>query len=206
MIGVVCPSSFEYRGLARAGLNSRRAALVCSGMGKLRALGACHGLLRRHPKLRHVLLVGFAGGLSGLKVGDRIEPSVFIEQDYDARPFEKFPNLIRRRAKPLLAGSLDAAMLTQDRFLKENPYRNGPYAKRYPRLACDMESYAAALFARTTGVGFSVLKFVSDAADETADHDFLKACRQLAPKLNASVRAALRALDSGILEARGKRR
>jgi len=195
VIGVICPSRFEYRFLDRGGARSRRSALVCSGMGKLRALEACHGLLRKHPKLKHVLLVGFAGALSGLRVGDRIEPSVFIEQDYDARPFEKFPNTIRRKGKRLLPGSLDACMLTQDRFVKDNPYKDGPYAARHPRLACDMESYAVALFAAKNNIEFSVIKYVSDAADESADHDFLKACRRLAPQLNASVKSALQHLQ-----------
>ncbi len=196
MIGVVCPSKFEYQFLDRAGL-SRRAELVCAGMGKVRTAVALHEMLMRR-RLKGLLLIGFAGGLSRLKVGDMIEPGTFIEQDYDARPFEPFPNTLKKRhGRKLLARSLSAAMLTQDRFLKENPYKNGPYAKKHPRLACDMESYAFAYFCERAKVPYSVVKFVSDSADGTADHDFLAACRRLAPELSAVAKEAVIRLEKG---------
>ncbi len=133
-------------------------------------------------------LIGFAGALTpDLKVGDIIEPDQFIEQDYNAEPFEKFPNIIKRNQKKLLRDSLDAVMLTQDKFLKENPYKDGPYAKKYKRLACDMESYAVAHFCEMARVNYHVVKLISDSADESADHDFLKACRELSPRLNSLV-------------------
>lgn len=191
MTGIVCPSVFEYRFLKDVKLDKKKAALVLSGMGKVRALHACHELARRNPGLDRLLLVGYAGGLSGLEVGDLVEPDVFIEQDYDARPFEPFPNRIRWGAKKLFARSKRAAMLTQDRFLKENPFRGTALARRYPRLACDMESYAVAYFCRARKIRFSALKFISDAADSSADHDFLKACRALAGRLKRTVREAL---------------
>ena len=82
-------------------------------------------------------------------------------------------------------------MLTQDRFLKENPYRGGPYAKKYKTLACDMESYAVAYFCKEARLRFASLKLISDSADHAADHDFLKACRDLSPKLNRVVLQAV---------------
>jgi nucleoside phosphorylase len=194
MIGIVCPSRFEYKFLDRAGL-AKRSELVCAGMGKVRTVTALHEMLTRR-RLKGLLLIGFAGGLSRLKVGDVVEPSTFIEQDYDARPFEPFPNTLKKtRGRKLLARSLDAAMLTQDRFLKENPYKNGPYAKKYPRLACDMESYAFAYFCERVKIRYSVLKFVSDAADGAADRDFLAACRRLAPELSAAAKEAAERLE-----------
>ena len=127
---------------------------MLSGMGKLRALQACH---EARPAPSHVLLVGYAGSLSrSLKIGDLIEPDVFIEQDYDARPFERFPHHIRSSTRKLFARSKRAAMLTQDRFLTENPFRETPLARRYPNLACDMEAYAAALYCRSKSVPLSV--------------------------------------------------
>ena len=197
MVGVICPSVFEYRSLGHSKLRRERMVLIHSGMGKLRALSACHKLIKERPRLKSILLVGFAGGLTpSLKVGDIIEPSVFIEQDYNAEPFEKFPNIIKRNGRrKLIRASSDAAMLTQDKFLKENPYREGPYAKKYPRLACDMESYAVAHFCRASGIPYAVVKLISDSADANADHDFLKACRQLAPKLNETVLEAVHVIS-----------
>ena len=189
---MICPSIFEYRFLKQEKLDKRLARLVLSGMGKVRALHACHELARKCPELSSVLLVGYAGSLSPtLEVGDLIEPDVFIEQDYDARPFEPFPNSIRLPSKKLFAQSKSAAMLTQDRFLKENPFKGTALAKRYPRLACDMEAYAVAYFCRQRKLSFTALKFISDTADGSADHDFLKACRALAPRLRRTVREAV---------------
>ena len=190
MIGVICPSIFEYRSLDRARLQKDGAVIVQSGMGKLRAMYACAELRRQKKKLRHILLIGFAGGLTAnLKVGQVVEPSLFIEQDYFAEPFEKFPNQIRRTGfKKMLRDSTEAVMLTQDRFLTENPYREGPYAKKFKKIACDMESYAVAHYCRNARVPYGVIKLISDSADENADHDFLAACKRLAPKLNQTVR------------------
>ena len=196
MIGVLCPSIFEYRALDAAALRKRGVKLARSGMGKLRALRACSELHRRHPELRHILLIGFAGGLTpGLKIGDRIEPYLFIEQDYFAEPFEKFPNRIRRAPfKKLLRDSSGVVMLTQDRFLTKNPYAGAHGKRPFKNIACDMESYAVAYYCREASIPYSVVKLISDSADANADHDFLKACRRLAPKLNHTVLEAVKRL------------
>lgn len=185
MIGIVCPSEFEAKALNRRALE-RQAALIVSGMGKVRAIYACARLAATVRPLKGILLVGFAGGLTGnLRVGDVIEPQVFIEQDYDARPLERFPHIIRQRPqRKLLRESRRAVMLTQDRFLTSNPYGSGPEAARYRTLACDMESYAVAYFCEQARLRYGVVKLISDVADASAGHDFLAACTRLAPKLN----------------------
>ena len=158
-------------------------------MGKLRAMHACASLCRSGHS-QHIFLIGFAGGLTtGLKVGDVIEPRLFIEQDYFAEPFEKFPNRVRSNARPLIARSIVCTMLTQDRFLTENPYKN---KKSVDLIACDMESYAVAYFCSKEKIPYSVIKLISDSADENADHDFLKACKKLSPKLNRTVLEAIK--------------
>ena len=190
MIGVICPSAFEYE-MLNVDWPAMGAQVVLSGMGKLRALEACHKLNYKND-LRAILLLGFAGSLSdSLDIGDVIEPSVFIEQDYNVEPFEIFPNQVLMTREKLLAESKKAALLTQDRFLKENPYRGSKMETRYGALACDMEAYAVAYFGKTHGISCSVVKLISDRADDTAEHDFLKACRELAPKLNRVVSEAL---------------
>ncbi|HXV18770.1 MAG TPA: 5'-methylthioadenosine/S-adenosylhomocysteine nucleosidase [Candidatus Omnitrophota bacterium] len=206
MIGIICPSQFEYEVLSRAHLTRKGDHLVLSGMGKLRAAHACHRLARDHD-VKWILLIGYAGGLSNLSVGDVMEPDTFIEQDYFAEPFEKFPNILSKEdPKRLLGSSKSGLMLTQDRFLTSNPYKDSEYAKKYPRIACDMESYAVAHFCRESGLPYSVVKLISDSADANADHDFLKACRELAPLLNDTaldclekIRAALRRPSADLL-------
>ncbi|MBI2093773.1 MAG: hypothetical protein HYT88_03510 [Candidatus Omnitrophica bacterium] len=219
MIGIICPSSFEAKALRRHALKKHSVVMV-SGMGKLRALYACTRLSSvKH--LRGILLVGFAGGLtSNLSVGDLAEPSVFVEQDYNAEPLEKFPHLIRKSGrKKWLPQSIPVTMLTQDRFLTSNPYKKGAppdllrrsipvglkgvppdlrcksipvglkgaYARKFSSLACDMESYAIAFYCERQKIRYGVLKLISDCADQDASHDFLKACQELAPKLNEVV-------------------
>lgn len=197
MIGVICPSIFEYRALDKTALRRKRVTLVRSGMGKLRAMYACAWMHRKLPGLRHILLIGFAGGLKGgLKIGDVIEPSLFIEQDYYAEPLEKFPNRIRASFRKLMPDSSESVMLTQDRFLTENPYQKGPYARRFKKITCDMESYAVAHYCEQAAIPYSVVKLISDLAGETADHDFLKACKRLAPKLNRIALGAVERLNA----------
>lgn len=195
MLGIICPSAFEFKALDRKKLASLGAAFVVSGMGKVRAATACAELQMKHRDLKSILLIGFAGGLTAdLSTGDVIEPSVFVEQDYNAEPFEKFPNILRQSPRPLLAESRPAVMLTQDRFLKDNPYKGSALEKKFKTLACDMESYAVAYYCRKRRLRCAVVKIISDQADGTADHDFLKACRELSPKLNEVVLAASRFL------------
>lgn len=192
-LGVLCPSRFEYEALDRRTLRRRRVPVLATGMGKVRSVIGCHRLLKAYPRLERILLIGYTGALTDtLEVGDVVEPSAYIEQDYYAEPFEKFPNRIRREGPRLLGrASVDTLMLTQDRFLTENPHKKGPLARRHRRISCDMESYAVAAFCRAAGVGCSVVKIVSDRADAQADHDFLRACRRLAPKLDRTILSAV---------------
>jgi|GEM_PF-1307631 len=185
MIGIICPSEFEAKALDREAIGPR-AALIISGMGKIRAVCACARLMATVQPLDGILLVGFAGALTNnLRVGDVIEPQTFIEYDYNAEPFEPFPHILRKRPqRRLLRASRPAVMLTQDRFLTSNPYGRGPDAVRYRTLACDMESYAVAYYCEQARVPYAVVKLISDVADAQADHDFLAACTRLAPELN----------------------
>lgn len=194
-VGVICPSRFEYEAIRDLAVEAH-AAVVVSGMGKVRAACAVHSLARKHPGLRRILLIGFAGGLSGLRIGDVIEPRLVVEQDYCAEPFEKFPNQVRLTGKRLVPGSRAATLLTQDRFIKGNPYANSPFVRRHPRIACDMEAYAVVWAARELGLKCSVIKLISDEADSKADHDFLKACRDLRPRLRDLLVTTLRKLRS----------
>ncbi len=191
MIGIICPSVFEYRYIRSLKLPTQKATIVRSGMGKIRALDACYRLKIAHPRLKRILLIGYAGGLSGLKVGDLIEPGTFFEYDYDARPLEPYPHTLRLKQPKLFSHSRRAAILTQDRFLTSNPLKGTPLGKQYPVMACDMESYSVAYFSKKTGIPVSIFKLISDEADANAEHDFLKACKDLSTELKACVQQAI---------------
>ncbi len=190
---MLCPSIFEYRALDKASLKKAGALVEMSGMGKLRSMLGCMRLYERCAGLGGLLLTGFAGGLTpNLEIGDVVEPDVFVEQDYCAEPLEKFPNIIHASGRRLIRDSKRVAMLTQDRFLTENPYRSGELSHTFFMIACDMESYAVAKFCREKKIRVAVVKLISDVADAKADHDFLAACRRLAPKLNITAQTALK--------------
>lgn len=201
MIGIICPSSFEYDILNQKPLASYEYEIIVSGMGKVRALYACSRLKAKHPSLKALLLIGFAGGLTpSLNIGDVVEPGILIEQDYNAEPFEVFPNSILSPYPQLLSYSSRATILTQDRFLTENPYRYSAYSEKYQRLACDMESYAVAYYATQENIPFFTIKWISDTANHTASHDFLANCQSLAPRLNQSLQEALQVLQESCFE------
>lgn len=202
MIGILCPSAFEYQALRSLKFPKSAATFFVSGMGKVRSLHACHEIRRKHSGLKGILLVGFAGGLTpDLNVGDLVEPTLFIEHDYDARPFERYPNCIKKGGRGssgvrLFPAAIDSAMLTQDRFLKENPYAKlGSSPVKNKPVACDMESYAVAYFCERSKLRYSAVKLISDTADENADHDFLKACKKLAPALVRTVSEGVRRMQ-----------
>lgn len=195
MIGIICPSSFEYNVLEASNLDKRLAVLICSGMGKVRAATACH-LLMKNSGIDQLLMVGFAGALSSdLQIGDRIEPKTYIEYDYCAEPFEIYPNVISRSEVALFSDSKHPVMLTQDRFLTSNPYKGSELESEYPSVACDMESYALIHFCQATGIQGRVVKIISDVADASADHDFLNNCKKLAPFFNDTVQSTIRYLS-----------
>ncbi len=195
MIGIICPSPYEYRLLARKALEPYSAHVLCSGIGKVKVVCACHRLLTEYPRMKCLLLIGFAGALTrSLNIGDVIEPTVFIEEDFNAEPFEKFPHLVRksRSNRKLVREAKEAAALTQDRIVRDNPYEHGAYAARFKRLACDMESYALAYFCEKEKVPYSVIKVISDLADGSVEKDFKSSCRQLGGLLNRTATEAVR--------------
>ncbi|MFT5207421.1 MAG: nucleoside phosphorylase [Candidatus Omnitrophota bacterium] len=200
MIGIICPSTFEFDHLNIVNQDAD-IDIICSGMGKVRAALACHHLVNRNTQLDYILLIGFAGALSPtLAIGDLIEPTNFIEQDYNAEPLESFPNRVKRAPfKKLHSEAKDAVMLTQDRFLTHNPYTDLASQPGYESIACDMESYAVAYCSQELKIPFSALKFISDNADSDADHDFLGNCERLAPKFNATVNEAIQTIQQRLV-------
>ncbi len=59
-----------------------------------------------------------------------------------------------------------------------------------------MEAYAVVWTAKKIGLNSSVLKLISDEADASADHDFLKACTGLRPRLQSILIEAIAHLES----------
>ena len=130
---------------------------VISGLGKVKAISACCELIHLHD-CDHIILFGLAGGLSGLNLGNIIEPSIYIEGDLDARILRyDYPNIVKTTSNRLLVDSYGGAMVTQDSFLTSNPYKFS-----YENLACDMEAYACAYYCSNFLVQFHTVKIISD--------------------------------------------
>lgn len=165
-----------------------RDRIIYTGMGKVRTLQACHEAHRHNPKVKTFVLIGFAGGLKGLSIGDQVEATEVLEYDFDARPFEAYPHRLKNPNLKLLKDSSPAVFVTQDRFLTSFPKDLDKYVKA-PRIACEMETYSLALFASRAKVKWHTVKLISDIADPNAEHDFLKACTELTPELCRLVRS-----------------
>ena len=160
MVGVIVPSEFESKVI--------KIPHEVSGMGKIAATAMAYSLVCRG--VDKILLTGFCGSIRGYKIGEVVKPQMFIEGDYNTHPLEKYPNVI---------GVKHGVMISQDRFLVSNPY----YFK-YPKIACDMESYAVAYVCKRFGMKFECIKIVSDIVGSNSTDDFLDNCKKYAPKLH----------------------
>lgn len=155
---LIIPSVYEYNLIEKDILESFDYVRL-AGMGKVNSIIATSELIYLNG-VDHVLLFGFAGGIRNLSLGQIIEPSLFIEGDYED-PVRHEVNELRLQPSKLLHYSTDSAIITQDHFLTSNPYTFA-----YPTLATDMESYALARLCQVTHTTFNCVKIISDLVGE----------------------------------------
>jgi len=160
-IGIIIPSKFESEFIS--------IPHHVSGMGKINVIHKVYELSKVYDK---IVLFGFCGGLKGVEIGEIVKPCLFVEGDYDVSPLEEYPHQL------LQTGRLSCAMISQDRFLKTNPYTFD-----FDKAVTDMESYAFVDTCLRLNIKYEVVKIVSDIVGENSEKDFLESCRKLAPKL-----------------------
>lgn len=167
MTAVIVPSKFESKLLT--------VPHHVSGMGKIKATCAVYDLVAKGAD--KILLTGFCGGISRVKVGDIVTTIGVREWDYNF-PKELESELHIIETKPV-DGLIKCFMLSQDSFMTH-------YSGRLNNISyvVDMECYAAAYACQHLNIPFSCVKIISDMVGSNSSKDFLESCVKFAPKLN----------------------
>lgn len=200
-IGLIIPSGFESDAL---GFAFDVHMVTVSGMGKLMACRAVYELVQ--GGCNFIMMTGFCGGLKDCQRGQILQPIAVAEGDYDARPLKtKYPLILK--IIPRYVEMMPAIFISQDRFLKENPYKEvieawnlkDPLNKA---VVTDMESYAVAETCVWLHQDFFIMKMVSDIVGEESPKDFFDSCNTLAPTLADKTREVIETLKKEKINAK----
>jgi len=178
-IGLVAAFAWEVRPLLRRrgdvqkegairsfSLGGVPAKLVISGAGLESSYRAARRLLEC-CRLRGIVSIGFAGGLTdSLSRGD----VVIAERVIDARTGETFRCI---DALTLVATARRGDLLCAARVITSTMEKHS-LAAEWNALAVDMESAGVARAAAESGVAFSAIKAVTDAAGRSISIDFAR--------------------------------
>ncbi|EFC84574.1 nucleosidase [Parafrankia sp. EUN1f] len=143
-------------------------AVLITGAGKTAAAVAVSAALARldDPTSIGVINVGTAGGLDD--TGARLRwPSTAWAWDLDAASLNALG--IPARGQLALSGGDGAVIATGDRFVAGGSLRTALQARA---ALVDMECYAVAAACHAFGTPVRAVKWVSDAADESASDDW----------------------------------
>ena len=162
---IIIPSKYEFNLISKNSFEGFDHMRI-SGMGKVNALIAAAELIFING-VQRIILFGLAGGIKNLKLGEVIEPHTFIEGDY-VDPIHNEMNCLTLSPSKLLNYSEECTMVSQDRFLYNNPYKF-----THTPLATDMESYALAKICNETMTEFHCVRIISDIVGDNVE-DFSK--------------------------------
>jgi adenosylhomocysteine nucleosidase len=173
-----------------------RVAFAVSGMGRRRARAAAAALLERSRAAR-LIVVGVAGALTAdLEVGTVVVAEAVLTDD--APPHSTDPHGLRAAID---AGARPATLITVDRMVTAvadraalRRHASSVDASR-PALV-DMESYDAVVEAAARGVPVTVLRAVSDRADEELP-EFLARSRKRDGDLDRRLAVLLAMIHAG---------
>ncbi len=174
-------------------LHGASVVLVVCGIGKV-AAAITATVLAVHFKVERMVFTGVAGGLAdGVKVGDMVVGSHYLQHDMDASPlFERFEmpmyGMSQFAADPTMVITLSAAaqslraltsftvhqglIISGDTFLSSAQASSKLRADLPLALCVEMEGAAVAQVCHDCGVPFVAVRTISDRADEAAHLDF----------------------------------
>ena len=188
------------------------AEVVCAlcGIGKVAAATTTAALIERLG-VRGIVFTGVAGGLGeGVRVGDIVVASSFLQHDMDASPI--FPRwqmpgygrtvvecdapmsarLAQAAERALAQGGFADARVHQgliasgDRFVSARAeaerLRADLGGAGHAALAVEMEGAAVAQACLDYGMPFAVMRTISDRADDSAHRDFAEFIRTVASR------------------------
>jgi adenosylhomocysteine nucleosidase len=191
-------------------LHGRDVVAVLARIGKVAAATTATLLIERFETER-VVFTGVAGGLgAGVRVGDVVVASSFVQHDMDASPL--FPRheiplygQSRFAADPALRAALvqaarralpqarvhEGLVASGDRFVSSAAEAQALMQVLPEVLAVEMEGAAFAQVCHDFGVPFAAVRTVSDRADDAAHGDFLAFIRTVASPHSAAIVQAL---------------
>ena len=182
--------------------------LVCalSGIGKVAAATTAAALIERFGATR-IVFTGVAGGVGpGVRVGDVVVASEYLQHDFDASPLFprwELPGYGRARlaCDPGMSAALHAAsrdcvgsplrahhglVASGDQFVgtaqASQALRHRLEAAGHAVLAVEMEGAAVAQTCHDYGVPFAAMRTISDGADDSAAVDFTEFVRDVASR------------------------
>ena len=165
MIGVIVPMKLEYDAIPKEILDDKSLIVAMSGIGKIRVLMCCYEMLICHPSISHIILTGYAGGLSGVEIGQSVQGNHVVEGDYDDGGLDATNHDLD--IDQIGIDATPCKVYSQDTFLIKDPY------DAYGNCITDMESYSVALFCKRYGMKFSVVKVVSDIVGDNSSKKFV---------------------------------
>ena len=166
--------------------------VVVSGIGKANAAAATARLIAEF-RPEEVVVIGLAGALNDdLRVGDIVIADQVVQYDFDLRPLERQLGQLPGRAGPYLEcypcatdrwvnvandlcrsdGSIGrkvvvGSVATGDRIVSDRDLK-GSIVTNFPKAICvEMESAAVGQICDSSEVPFSVVRVISDFADDT---------------------------------------
>lgn len=152
--------------------------LLFTGVGKINASYVLTRYLTNHPQVKTVINYGTAGGAIGVKQGDLIKCTTFVQGDMDCGDLTSGPG-ITFGDDPAVAGVIDfgtdgLVCRTQDHFVTDlkalDLFQHIMYDKSFNCV--DMEAYALAKVCANMGKNFICYKYISDGADDNSDTDW----------------------------------
>ncbi|MBR0465992.1 MAG: 5'-methylthioadenosine/S-adenosylhomocysteine nucleosidase [Clostridia bacterium] len=174
------------------------------GIGKVNAATAAAFLVSYGAEI--ILNYGLSGGISGVKKGELIVPTTFIEHDFDLtgigyKPSEKpWQDYIYKADEKLsniightLSAKVGSTAVCGDSFICDDETRRH-LRENFKANSCDMETAAIASVCHRANIPFATLRRISDNAGEDAGTDYRELNNNEGETLVASFVKALEAI------------
>ncbi|MDA8026237.1 MAG: 5'-methylthioadenosine/adenosylhomocysteine nucleosidase [Actinomycetota bacterium] len=186
--GEVVTEQIPYRYVS----DSVEIGVVVSGIGKVNAAAATSRLISEFEP-EEVVVIGLSGALTeDLSVGDIVIADKVVQYDFDLRPLEKQLGQLPGRKSPYLTCDIRAierwikvatdlcandggtsrevrvgGVATGDRIVSDRRLKE-LILQGFPDVICvEMESGAVGQVCEANGVPFSIVRVISDFADDT---------------------------------------
>ena len=160
--------------------------LLLTGPGKVNAAAALATVLARGPNPSRVINLGTAGALRAGCTGTHVVSRV-IQHDLDSESLRQLTG--KSYGAPIAVADQDGATLATGDIFVSDPVVRARLAARATLV--DMEGYALAAVSHQARVPISIIKHVSDQADEGAVRTWREATTESARALSDWIAANL---------------